>query len=437
MIYRDDNGDGNIYLCNRNGETFANPVIMNEQIDSKFWEPSACLSSDERTLYFVSNRKGGFGGRDIYMCKLLPSGEWGKPQNMGKPINTEFDEDAPFLQGDGKTLYFCSNGHKTMGGFDIFYSTLDQNNEWGEPVNAGYPINTTGDDLFYQPTPDGKRAYFASVRKEGMGDKDIYIASYPDAQETALTMIKGTVSTDTLKMGSAISITVIDQQTGETVGIYNPNKKTGKYLMLLPSGKTYRIIASSDNKTLYSDTLDVATDNKFMELEKNISLRNVSVIDEQKKKMSEEQETIPTKKKILNTPKIPDNKNYDTLQFKRNIKHGDEFRSTLYFLMNEHRLTEKHKTQLDSAFDFFNANAESLIRIMGHTDSISSDGYNWHLSQLRALEAAKYLKDKGLHPSRIKTECYGDKMPVLDNGTYFGRSRNRRVVIQNIPSKKN
>ncbi|HXB12103.1 MAG TPA: hypothetical protein VNZ45_08975, partial [Bacteroidia bacterium] len=180
LIYKDDNGDGNIYSTSLDGDKWSKPVKLNENINTKYWEPSAFISADGNTLYFTSDRPGGYGGRDLYTSKQTPKNDWGKAVNMGPEINTQYDEDAPFIHPDEKTLYFSSNGHNTMGGFDIFISMLSDDTVWSEPINAGYPINTPDDDIYYVVSPDGLKAYFSSFREKGVGEKDIYMATYLD-----------------------------------------------------------------------------------------------------------------------------------------------------------------------------------------------------------------------------------------------------------------
>ena len=128
------------------------------------------------------------------MVKKLPFGNWTEPQNLGEPINTEYDEESPFLHPDGKTLYFSSVGHKSMGGFDIFKSTLNENITWSAPENIGYPINTVGDDLFFMPAVSGNHAYFSSYRDEGKGDYDIFELSLLNEEESHLSVYKGVVN---------------------------------------------------------------------------------------------------------------------------------------------------------------------------------------------------------------------------------------------------
>ena len=184
MLFRSYKNDkeGSIYYSKLDGDQWSYGYMLGTDpgditdINTQYHEPSACLSPDGNTLYFVSDRPGGFGGEDIYRCVKLPTGRWSKATNLGPTINTEYDEDAPFMHPDGVTLFFSSNGHKTMGGFDIFFS-VKSDSGWYPPQNMGYPINTTDDDVFYVMSSDGKRAYFSSVRPEGLGEQDIYMVT--------------------------------------------------------------------------------------------------------------------------------------------------------------------------------------------------------------------------------------------------------------------
>lgn len=186
FLYKPDNG-GDIYVSKYqpNG-TWSNPVSMGKVVNTRFNEPSVSISFDGKTLYFSSDRPGGFGGLDIYKAELDNSGNWSKPMNLGSTINTEYDEDSPFIDLDGKTLYFSSRGHKGMGGYDIYRSKYDDKRRvWSEPENMAYPINSPDDDIYFVITGDGKTGYFASAKGDGYGDKDIYVI-YLDPKVEAL-----------------------------------------------------------------------------------------------------------------------------------------------------------------------------------------------------------------------------------------------------------
>jgi tetratricopeptide (TPR) repeat protein len=173
-LYSAADYDGALYTSNYENGRWKPVVKLNDNINTKYWESHAIVSHDNKRLYFTSNRRGGFGGLDIFVSIRDSSGNWGPATNLGPKINTVYNEESPFLTVDDKTLFFSSRGHYNMGGYDIFYSTLQDNGEWSEPVNPGYPLNTTDDDIFYRPVGNGKAGYIARDLKNGNGGLDIY-----------------------------------------------------------------------------------------------------------------------------------------------------------------------------------------------------------------------------------------------------------------------
>ena len=175
FVYRSDNFDGNLYSSKYKSGKWSKLEKLNGNINTKYWESHATLSRDGKTLYFTSNREGGYGGLDIYRSERTRSGDWGPVVNLGPVINSKYNEDTPFITEDGNTLYFSSMGHYNMGGYDIFYSTRLQGGQWAKPVNAGYPLNTTRDDLFFVPVRDGAYAYYSKYDpQDSYGMADLY-----------------------------------------------------------------------------------------------------------------------------------------------------------------------------------------------------------------------------------------------------------------------
>jgi tetratricopeptide (TPR) repeat protein len=171
-LTKEDNYDSDIYFSKFDGKTWSKSMPLNKNINSKYWESHASVTGDGKTMYFASNRKGGKGGMDIYVSEMGAT-DWNVATILNTTVNSDLDDDYPFISEDGKTLYFCSQGHKTMGGFDVFYS-VKNGDSWSEPVNIGYPINTTDDDIFFCPVKNGTVAYQAIYPKTGgMGDLDI------------------------------------------------------------------------------------------------------------------------------------------------------------------------------------------------------------------------------------------------------------------------
>ncbi|MCB0397976.1 MAG: PD40 domain-containing protein, partial [Flavobacteriales bacterium] len=174
FIYKAEGEDGNIFQSKRYGEAWTTPERLSANINSFDYESHASLTEDGQSLYFTSDRPGGHGGLDIYVSRMQPDGFWGKAENLGPGVNTEFDDDSPFIHPDGKTLYFSSKGHKSMGGMDIFKSVIQNDGTWGGAENLGYPINTAADNIYYVINRKNTHAYFASVRENGYGGLDLY-----------------------------------------------------------------------------------------------------------------------------------------------------------------------------------------------------------------------------------------------------------------------
>jgi outer membrane protein OmpA-like peptidoglycan-associated protein len=395
LIYKDDNGDGNIYSTTLNGDKWSQPVKLNENINSIYWEPSAFISADGNTIYFSSNRPGGYGGRDLYTCKKLPGGDWAKAVNMGPKINTQFDEDAPFIHPDGITLYFSSNGHTTMGGFDIFTTQLSGDGTWSEPLNVGYPINTTDDDIYYVVSPDSRSAYFSSFRKEGLGEKDNYLATFPDRAETPLTVMKGTVIDETGKPAKNVEITVSDNVTGEVIGVYHTNSKTAQFLFILTPGKNYNVTYESDNHLFYSENMEIPANTNYYVIKRAIIMAPIVI----------------GSKITLNN---------------------------IFFDFDKATLRDLSNVEIKNLVRLMNNNPRLKVEISGHTDSKGSDAYNMKLSQARAQSVVSSLEANGISKNRMQAKGYGKHMPASPNtnpdGTDnpVGRQLNRRVELKII-----
>jgi tetratricopeptide (TPR) repeat protein len=280
-IYKDDYGIGNIYLSNKDtANKWSKPVKLEPQICTTANETHATISADKNTLIFVSDRSGGFGGKDLYVSNRLPNGEWGISKNLGNAINTPYDEEGPFLLPDGYTLYFSSKGHNTLGGYDLFYSELQGDGTWSTPKNLGYPINTTEDDVFYVLSADEKRAYFSSIRDDSYGGKDLYVMNLLSLPERSSSVIKGKVfiqGNDSVPI-TDITINVKDNKTGKIMGQYKPNKSTGYYIMILRQNHEYTITCENKEYEFEPKIFTVPMNTSLYELEKPIVLEPLGKI---------------------------------------------------------------------------------------------------------------------------------------------------------------
>ncbi|MDQ3047314.1 MAG: hypothetical protein M3R27_07175 [Bacteroidota bacterium] len=241
---------GNIYQSiNKNG-IFQRMKKLNNNVNSDF-ETAGSITPDGNIIFFASKRDGSAGETDIYMARKLPNNQWALPQNLGPTINTKYKEDFPQIAPDGKTLYFSSQGHAGMGDFDLFQSTWnEEENTWSTPKNLGYPLNSAGDDRCISFTQDNRVAYVSSVRDGGFGDMDLYRVKFNDAEDK-FTVLQGFVSTvDSAKNVEAF-VTIEDLKNKDILPYtYNPNPKTGKFIMALAPGKYQATIEVNGYKTL-------------------------------------------------------------------------------------------------------------------------------------------------------------------------------------------
>jgi len=280
-IYKDDYGIGNIYVSYKTDDgNWTKPEKLGPQINSSANETHAALSADKNMLIFSSDRKGGYGGKDLYYSLRLPNGEWGPARNLGMLINSPYDEEGPFLMPDGYTLYFSSKGHNSIGGYDLFVSELQEDGTWGKPRNLGYPINTTDDEVYFVISSDEKRAYFSSVREDSYGGKDIYVMNLLSLPERNAAVVKGKIfikNQDSIPVKDVI-IKVYDNQTKKLMGQYKPNKETGYYVMILRQNREYTIKCENKECEFEPNTFFVPEQSSFLEIEKPIILEPISKI---------------------------------------------------------------------------------------------------------------------------------------------------------------
>ncbi|MBL4655919.1 MAG: OmpA family protein [Bacteroidia bacterium] len=381
---------GDIYYCNLIGDQWSEPTKFASDVNTRMWEPSASISADGNVFYFSSDRKGGHGKRDIWRVKKLPDGEWSFAQNLGPEINTEYDEDGPFIHPSGKTIYFSSNGHKSMGGFDIFSSELTETGKWEEPVNIGYPVNTPDDDIYFVLSAEGKHGYFSSVREDSYGEKDIYMITFPEIS-IPLTVMRGFIyGADKIPVGAKIVVT--DNETGELVGIFKSNSATGKYIIILPPGRDYNFTVEGEGENdylFYSKNVNIPDQSEFKVIEDSILIKEIKV----------------GAKTVL-----------------RN----------LFFDTDKSDLRPTSRVELDRIFRLLRDNQQIKVEISGHTDGVGSKKYNKRLSEKRANAVVEYLYERGVQKNRLTAKGYGKLQPIADNSTEDGRQQNRRTELKII-----
>ncbi|MCX8080250.1 MAG: carboxypeptidase regulatory-like domain-containing protein [Bacteroidia bacterium] len=270
FIYKNDINDkdsrgGDVFVTKINNNKWKTPELFGKPVASSYWEGGACISPDGKRLFFTSERPGGLGGSDIWMVEKISKTEWGKPVNLGAPVNSEFDEGGMFLAPDGKTLFFCSNGPRSMGSYDIF-KTVFQNGKWSEPQNLGYPINTTSREGQITISANGKVAYFSSDRPGGKGESDIY---YLDLSDYSLLdhdprknipneygIIRGVIRDGYEGFGLAdVNVRIFDQSGTEVASV--TTNEAGEYFVTLKGGQTYKLEVSKKGFKTISENVEL------------------------------------------------------------------------------------------------------------------------------------------------------------------------------------
>ena len=271
---------GSLYQITKDGDAWSKPSLLAGSINSNALETTCSITPDGKTIYFASDRNGGKGGLDIWKTELKADGKWSMPVNLGPEINTAANEDAPFIHPDQKTLFFTSDGHNTMGGNDIFKS-VQVAGKWTKPENMGYPVNTTANDNYFTLLADGKRAYFSSDRKGGQGAQDIYYIDMPENSSTVpLTMVKGKILNAETGKPMPTKMYVIDKDSKKEVEfVYDPDPKTGDYLIILPPAKNYDIVIESEGFLPYTLNVNIPNQDYFYELYQQITLKTIKQFD--------------------------------------------------------------------------------------------------------------------------------------------------------------
>jgi outer membrane protein OmpA-like peptidoglycan-associated protein/tetratricopeptide (TPR) repeat protein len=406
IIYIDDKGDGNLYESMRKGDTWSKPKKMSSDVSSPYWESSACYSSDGKKLYFTSdrplNKKGNAKDRDIFIAYWnVEKKIWGNVERLPENVNSPYDEEGIFMHPDGKTLYFSSKGHTTMGGYDIFYTVLQADGKWSDPVNLGYPINTPDDDVFFVVAANGKHAYMTSFREDGYGDKDLYKITFIGEEKTPLlnsedillassgipirekviepkviisrssmALLKGVTYDSKTKSPNEASIELIDNLTGTVLAVFNSDPVSGKFMVSLPAGKNYGIAVKANGYLFHSENFDIPLESDYQEFTKDIYMKRIEV-----------GEVI-----VL-----------------RNI----------FFDLSKYSLRNESQSELDRLTKLMQDNPTLRIQISGHTDSRGSANLNMELSANRAKEVVTYLVEKGINKSRLESTGFGKNQPIV------------------------
>jgi len=397
FIRKDING-GDIFFSTRQDDgVWSAPEPIKGDVNSSYTEASVTVTADGNTMYFSSDRPGGLGGIDIYVSTKNNVGEWTRVRNLGPKINTESDEDSPFIDYDGKTLFFSTKGGKGMGGFDIFKSRLldAKKNEWSDPENLGYPINTPDNDIYYVGTKDGN-GYYSSTREDGLGYEDIYLITteeQPPKPETPkklfpLTYIITVVDADTKKSLDA-KVRMQGAEDNVVVGSRAIEPGTIQFLVNNPEAKEYKISVEMDGYVFQNF---------------NINLPGASQEEQTDGKMIELRKLTVGVSSVL-----------------RNI----------YFDYGKATFRTESYDELNKLENMMKQNERIQVEISGHTDNVSSASFNLKLSQRRADAVKDFLVSKGVDSRRVTAVGYGEEHPIASNDDEEeGRELNRRVEFK-------
>ena len=428
-----------IIACNK-GVQDNNTDVYESSLNGKYWqepkrkmgeklrggntdqnETFASFDPPDIKVYYISD--GGYSGnKNIYYSGIMNKEQdiWGKGQSAGHKINTKYQEGSVYIHPDGRTMYFSSKGHNSLGGYDIFVSYVDDLGQWGDPINLGYPINTPYDDLFYSATASGRYAYISSNRRGGQGGLDIYKVTYWGTdkpmtvdfedqlmasiaspvsdnavaepifiEEKSLTVFKGKIIDAITKNAISADIEIILNSSGDIYTSFKSNSVTGKFLLSLPSGKNYGISVSADGYLFHSENFDLPKGDGFNMVSKDIELKNIQVGS-----------NITLRNVFFNTGK--------------------------------HDVKSDSYAELDRLVALLLDISSLKIEISGHTDNIGDESFNELLSQRRANSVVKYLVDKGVDKKRLSAKGYGSTSPVDSNTTSEGRAKNRRTEFEII-----
>ena len=426
FVYKDE-GNGDIYFTERKGDgSWSSLEALPGIINSSYRESSVSITKDGESLFFASERPGGFGGSDIYVCYKDSRGEWSRVKNLGPAINTDLDEDGPFIEYSGKTLYFSSQGRKGMGGFDIFKSDLldKEKNEWSEPENLGYPINSPDDDIYFSGTKDGKRWYYSSVREDGLGYSDIYMIEPSEEEKQPVVAAK---EPDPIK-----EVLPNEPKVEPVVAEVKPEpKQEGKLIRYIvnvvdetknPLDAKVRMQGLKDNVMVgmvnqesgmheFSITATTAKDYRLSVEKEGYVFQNLTV----------KVEGATTKEKTITK----------TIELRKLVVGVVSILRNIYFDFERATFKTESYSELNKLETMMKQNSALQVEIGGHTDSVGDNKFNLALSQRRAIAVKSFLTSKGVDTRRIKTMGYGESKPLASNDDEEeGRQFNRRVEFK-------
>lgn len=385
---RNSLGSCDLYISKKSGDTWSYPKNLGQPVNSIYWESQPSLSADGKTLYFSSNRRGGFGGRDLWVSESR-NGKWSEPRNLGKEINTRKDETTPFIHTNGVSLYFSGNGYPGMGGYDL-YLTQKEDTTWSKPQNLGYPINTFRDEVSIVIIGEGSKAYYAKEEQKNFEilDSKIITIELPDKLKSKrASYIIGEIRDAKTYKPLRADVQVVNLSNDQSIYENESDSITGQYFMVLPAGLDLAGYVKKKGY-LYSD-FHFSTDSNSALQPDTIDIELIPV---------QEGETLVLK--------------------------------NIYFDVDSYEINDRSASELQNAFQLLKENPSIVVEIAGHTDDTGTKSYNQQLSTMRAKAVYDVLILKGVDTERLTYKGYADDQPIKPNTTEINRQSNRRIEFR-------
>ena len=389
-IGRKGYGSCDLFESRKIGNEWTKPVNLGPEINSAAWESQPSLSADGRMLFFVSDRRGGIGNKDIYLSYRLEDNKWTKAENLGDKINTNYEEISPFIHVNGRTLFFASNGKPGFGGYDI-YKSERENGQWTAPVNFGFPVNNHEDQFSLFITADGQRGFYSHEDNHRINSSKIFELTVPEELQLQYksNYVKGIVRDRKSGKPLKAKVELFNINKNELTSYVQSDSLTGEYLMVLTQGADYGLFVNQQGYLFQSVNFNYEVENSFIPLTLDIFLDPVEM----------------GASAVLNN---------------------------LFFDVNKYELKDKSITELDRIQRFLNENPKIRVEISGHTDNVGAPSYNLLLSQKRSQSVANHLVSHGIIATRLLQKGYGADRPLKPNDTEENRQVNRRIEFRII-----
>ncbi len=419
-VYLGDKHGGDIYYYEKKNDSWKGPKKFSGMINTRDKESSISFTKDGRTLYFVSDLdEESIGKKDIFFSQLNEKDKWMYPMNLGGLINTSLNEEGVYINDTEDILYFSSQGHNSMGGYDMFYSERDVDGNWKEPVNMGYPINTPYDDLLFRIIDEkGKKAYYSSIREDSYGQRDLYEIIFLGEEKEMLTMesldlilwetnpdsslifktpeklaidttiyLVGNVLDSINEIGVKSRIQIVDNEKNKIISTYITDT-LGNFTIKLPEKKKYGVEVTAREYLFFADNLDL----NQMEITNDTVYQDFYL------------DKVEIGKKVV--------------------------LENIYFETSSDKLKSESYPELERVVKLLKNNPSIRLEISGHTDNVGSYLVNKRLSEARAKSVVNYLVEKGIDRSKLEYKGYSFTEPIAPNDTPAGRQKNRRVEFE-------